>query len=74
MDIYKCPKSIFENTLGNRKLPVLYILTIFLLKEPPFHEVMKGCAKGVNEKRFKPMKISNGTLSASVWKLIGHNP
>ena len=46
MDIYKCPKSIFENTLGNRKLPVLYILTIFLLKEPPFHEVMKGCAKG----------------------------
>jgi hypothetical protein len=23
---------------------------------------------------FKPMKISNGTLKASVWKLIGHNP
>jgi hypothetical protein len=23
---------------------------------------------------FKPMKISNGTLSASIWKLIGHNP
>ena len=24
--------------------------------------------------KFKPMKISNGTLQASVWKLIGHNP
>ncbi len=22
----------------------------------------------------KPMKISNGTMKASVWKLIGHNP
>jgi len=28
----------------------------------------------LNLQWFKPMKISNGTLSASVWKLIGHNP
>jgi hypothetical protein len=33
MDIYKCPKSIFENTFGNQKTSFLYILTIFLLKE-----------------------------------------
>jgi hypothetical protein len=33
MDIYKCPKSIFGNTFGKQKLKVLYILTIFILKE-----------------------------------------
>jgi hypothetical protein len=33
MDIYKCPKSIFENTFGNQKSLVLYILTIFILKD-----------------------------------------
>jgi hypothetical protein len=33
MDIYKCPKSIFENTFGNQKTSFLYILTIFLLKD-----------------------------------------
>ena len=34
-------------------------------------------SKDVNQRikeDFKPMKISNGTPSASIWKLIGHNP
>ncbi len=36
MDIYKCPKSIFGNTFGKQKLKVLYILTIFILKDHIF--------------------------------------
>ncbi len=34
MDIYKCPKSIFRNYFWVKKLHILYILSIFLLKEP----------------------------------------
>jgi hypothetical protein len=41
MDIYKCPKSIFRNYFWVKKLKVLYILTIFLLKDNFF----KSCAK-----------------------------
>ncbi len=33
MDIYKCPKSIFRNYFWVKKPHILYILSIFLLKE-----------------------------------------
>ena len=33
MDIYKCPKSIFREWSWVKKLHILYILSIFLLKE-----------------------------------------
>ena len=39
LDIYKCPKSIFGEWSWVKKLKVLYILTIFLLKEPPLEKV-----------------------------------
>ncbi len=36
LDIYKCPKTIFGEWSWVKKLKVLYILTIFILKEHPF--------------------------------------
>jgi len=39
-----------------------------------FHIFTDLCYSDTNENIITPLKISNGTLKASVWKLIGHNP